>query len=144
MKKWLCGICCLTVLLSLVSCNQAENEHQTEMNQNTGTLDISVYCYGPNPYGEGVVDYLQNETVQRIEEKYNVKFSTLYPNWDKESDILEQLFRTETYCDLMYISSPMGYQGGDEVAVADNVFWDLTDYIETYMPNYYKIIHSDP
>ena len=144
MKKWLSGICCLTVLLSLVSCNQAEDEHQTEMNQNTDTLDISVYCYGPNPYGEGVVDYLQNETVQRIEEKYNVKFSTLYPNWDKESDILEQLFRTETYCDLMYISSPMGYQGGDEVAVADNVFWDLTDYIETYMPNYYKIIHSDP
>lgn len=145
MKKWLCYAGCFTMLLTSVACQRIDTDQQTEIRQNNnGTLDISLYCYGPNPYGEGVVDYLENETIQRIEEKYNVQFSTLYPNWGKESDILEDLFRTGNYYDLMYITAPMGYQGGDEAAVSDDVFWDLTPYIEEYMPNYYRIIHSNP
>ena len=41
-------------------------------------------------HSEQKVEHLRYiaDALLEAQEKYNVKFSTLYPNWDKESDIL--------------------------------------------------------
>lgn len=106
---------------------------------------ISVYCLGPD--GITIWDYTQNETVQRLEERYGVKFSFFHPIWENSSKELEEMFRKGDYCDIIYLNGTASgqetYKGGAGAAVSDGVFWDLTDYVQLYMPNYCKWIHSD-
>lgn len=107
---------------------------------------ISIYCLGPD--GITMSDYSQNETIQRLEEQYGVEFSFHHPIvWENSSDELEEMFRKGDYCDIIYsnglTTDKDAYKGGAGAAVSDGVFWDLTDYVQLYMPNYSQLIQSD-
>ena len=61
-------------------------------------------------------------------------------NKTQESDQFNLIVASGDYPDIL----PGGdYSGGVEAAYEEEVFMDLSDYLEEYMPNYWKIVNSD-
>lgn len=121
----------------------AENGADTEGRDDFAGLRREVSLFGLGPGEDSVADYNQNETILRLEERYDVDIVFRYSGWSSDAEAAENMFRKGDYCDVLYLNDWFSYKGGSDAAVADGVFWDLTDYVQMYMPNYYKLIHSD-
>ena len=65
MRKILCFVCCIVILLCCVSCNHSGKMIESEDTKKDDHLDISIYCLGPDV--KGITDYSENETIRRIE-----------------------------------------------------------------------------
>lgn len=133
------------MLLCMISCRQqnSEKSNSTTATQNdTGQKVISIYCLGPD--GSIISSYEDNLMVQKLEEAQNFKFDIYHPDWSAASEDFEKMFRSGEYYNVLHMSNMITYKGGDDAGVEDGVFWELTGYIEKYMPNYYQLIHSDP
>lgn len=103
----------------------------------------SISVFYPEENSGIIDDYSDNETIKKVEEKYGVSFSFYHGTWGEEEKAVEKMFSSGGYCDLMYMSHGLSYKGGDEAAVNAGVYRDLTDMVETNMPNYYALIQSD-
>ena len=141
MKKLVAILLSMLLILSLISCNKGEvksgEEAKTETVEVTWWIsrgeDSTYYMsYDDNP----AVKYL--ETLDFNGKKVDLKF--LVPVTGAERDNFNTLLMTEEYAkifDMSYCTSTA------TELYEDNIIWDLTPYIEEYMPNYSRII-KDP
>lgn len=143
MKRRLALLLIMGMLLAMTSCSQKNSERSTSATQGSdGQKVISIYCLGPD--GSVISNYKDNLMIQKIEETQNFRLKMIHPDWSSATGDFDKMFQIEDYCNVIYMFNATTYRGGDDAGVEDGVFWDLTDYIETYMPNYDKLIHSDP
>lgn len=97
-------------------------------------------------YNPQVQDYVQdmsdNLFYQELEELsgIHVEFQLYHPSVVEEQFNLQ--IAAENYCDV-YCEYGAGYTGGLDGGVDDDVFLDLSDLIEEYMPNYYSYLQED-
>ena len=141
MKKLVAILLSMLLILSLFSCNKGEvksgEEAKTETVEVTWWIsrgeDSTYYMsYDDNP----AVKYL--ETLDFNGKKVDLKF--LVPVTGAERDNFNTLLMTEEYAkifDMSYCTSTA------TELYEDDIIWDLTPYIEEYMPNYSRII-KDP
>ena len=141
MKKLVAILLSMLLILSLISCNKGEvksgEEAKTETVEVTWWIsrgeDSTYYMsYDDNP----AVKYL--ETLDFNGKKVDLKF--LVPVTGAERDNFNTLLMTEEYAkifDMSYCTSIA------TELYEDDIIWDLTPYIEEYMPNYSRII-KDP
>ena len=141
MKKLVAILLSMLLILSLISCNKGEvksgEEAKTETVEVTWWIsrgeDSTYYMsYDDNP----AVKYL--ETLDFNGKKVDLKF--LVPVTGAERDNFNTLLMTEEYAkifDMSYCTSTA------TELYEDDIIWDLTPYIEEYMPNYSRII-KDP
>ena len=141
MKKLVAILLSMLLILSLISCNKGEvksgEEAKTETVEVTWWIsrgeDSTYYMsYDDNP----AVKYL--ETLDFNGKKVDLKF--LVPVTGTERDNFNTLLMTEEYAkifDMSYCTSTA------TELYEDDIIWDLTPYIEEYMPNYSRII-KDP
>ena len=87
--------------------------------------------------------YEENETVRKLEEKLDVDFSFMILPWAEQEGVLDRMFGSGELLDVLILSENVNYRGGVSAAVRDGVYWDLTDYVEKYMPNYTSLINTD-
>ena len=141
MKKLVAILLSMLLILSLISCNKGEvksgEEAKTETVEVTWWIsrgeDSTYYMsYDDNP----AVKYL--ETLDFNGKKVDLKF--LVPVTGAERENFNTLLMTEEYAkifDMSYCTSTA------TELYEDDIIWDLTPYIEEYMPNYSRII-KDP
>ena len=141
MEKLVAILLSMLLIFSLISCNKGEvksgEEAKTETVEVTWWIsrgeDSTYYMsYDDNP----AVKYL--ETLDFNGKKVDLKF--LVPVTGAERDNFNTLLMTEEYAkifDMSYCTSTA------TELYEDDIIWDLTPYIEEYMPNYSRII-KDP
>ena len=141
MKKLVAILLSMFLILSLISCNKGETKSGEEAKTETVEVtwwisrgeDSTYYMsYDDNP----AVKYL--ETLDFNGKKVDLKF--LVPVTGAERDNFNTLLMTEEYAkifDMSYCTSTA------TELYEDDIIWDLTPYIEEYMPNYSRII-KDP
>ena len=141
MKKLVAILLSMLLILSLISCNKGETKSGEEAKTETVEVtwwisrgeDSTYYMsYDDNP----AVKYL--ETLDFNGKKVDLKF--LVPVTGAERDNFNTLLMTEEYAkifDMSYCTSTA------TELYEDDIIWDLTPYIEEYMPNYSRII-KDP
>ncbi len=138
MKRRISLLLCLALLLSvLAGCGggSAAGGDAQEITWWIATGEDSTYyaSYDDNP----AVKYL--ETLQFNGQNIDLKFSV--PVAGAELDNFNTLMSTEAYTDLM----DMSYSNtGAAELYADDIIWDLTPYVEQYMPNYWALINDYP
>ena len=137
MKRSISLLLCLVMLLSLLAgCGGGETAGDVqEITWWIGTGEDSTYyaSYEENP----AVKYL--ETMQFNGQNIDLKFSV--PVAGAELDNFNTLMATEEYTDLMDMS--FSTSGASEL-YEDGIIWDLTPYVEQYMPNYWALINEYP
>ena len=133
----------LAVLLLTVACAGETAQTGTE-SDNVKTVKISYWIpkgedssyydsYDENP----VVKYL--ETLTYNENRIDLHFLT--PVAGSELDNFNTLLATEEYADIMDMSySTVSAKELHE----DGYIYDLTDYIDAYMPNYKSVLDRNP
>ncbi len=137
MKKTLLFLAVSLLALLLVSCGGSEKQQEEETIEVTWWIprgeDSTYYMsYEDNP----AVKYL--ETLTFNGKKVDLKF--VIPISGSERDNFNTLLMTEDYCkifDMSYSTSSV------EELYRDGVIWDLTPYMEEYMPNYMSILKGD-
>ncbi len=92
-----------------------------------------------NPLAE---DFSEVYLFQRMTEMTNVEMKFISPNEDTAAESLNILLASGDAPDVMAYFN-MYYSGTLEGAIADELILDLADYVETYMPNYYRIISEN-
>lgn len=144
-RKW--GMIIIAVVLFCSGCSGENIEveetvkEQIEVFGDSGQLKLSVY--NPEASDENVPDYSENESIIKFAEKHNISFCFYQSAWGEEAQDVEEMFFSRKFFDIMYLPASISYKGGSDQAVKDNVFWDLTEYVEKYMPNYCRLIQSD-
>lgn len=68
------------------------------------------------------------------------RLSFIHPAKGQAKDNFNLLVAGGDIPDIMYMSK---YAGGEIAALEDGVYADLTDYVEKYMPNYWKYLSED-
>ena len=137
MKRSFSLLLCLVMLLSLLAgCGGggAAGDVQ-EITWWIAVGEDSTYyaSYDDNP----AVKYL--ETLQYNGQNVDLKFSV--PVAGAELDNFNTLMATEEYTDIMDMAHST--TGAAEL-FEDGIIWDLTPYVEQYMPNYQKLIDENP
>ena len=137
MKKAVFAVLIVLAMVCLVSCGESGKKSAKDTLEITWWIpkaeDSTYYMsYEENP---GV---RQLETMEFNGHKVNLKFTV--PISGSERDNFNTLMMTEDYKMLFDMSfctsSPMEL-------LEDGVIWDLTPYMEEYMPHYMQIIRSD-
>jgi len=140
MKRFLFVILCVSMLLSTTSCGNAGGD-----GAGTGdTVPISFWI----PVGEDSTYYMsyeENPGVKYFETlEFNgnkIDLSFVVPIAGSERDNFNTLLATEEYSDLMYMS--FSTISAAEM-LADEIIYDLTPYMEEYMPNYMAYLEKFP
>ncbi len=84
---------------------------------------------------------LENQQVWKwLAENTGLTFELTVVSKDNETDKFNLMVASGDYTDIVPASD---YSTGVEAAYEDEVYLDLTDYIEEYMPNYWTIINAD-
>jgi len=137
MKRSISLLLCLVMLLSLLAgCGGGGSAGDAqEITWWIGTGEDATYyaSYDENP----AVKYL--ETMQFNGQNIDLKFSV--PVAGAELDNFNTLMATEEYTDLMDMS--FSTSSASEL-FEDGIIWDLTPYVEQYMPNYWALINEYP
>lgn len=137
MKRSVSLLLCLLMVLSLFAAcgGNPGGSNGQEITWWIATGEDSTYyaSYDENP----AVKYL--ETMQYNGENIDLKFSV--PVAGAELDNFNTLMATEEYTDIM----DMAYSTtGAAELYEDGIIWDLTPYVDQYMPNYKKLIDENP
>lgn len=134
-------------MIGSVSCSRSSLKVEN-LNTGDGNVDdkdsvFEISVFYPEDTDSAVIDYSENETVRRLEEEYHIKFDFHHAKWGEEKSAIEDMFSSGDYCDLVYLTEELSYKGGDEGALKDGAYYDLTELVQEYMPNYYALIQSD-
>ena len=134
-------------MIGSVSCSRSSLKVEN-LNTGDGNVDnkdsvFEISVFYPEDTDSAVVDFSENETVRRLEEEYHIKFDFHHAKWGEEKSAIEDMFSSGDYCDLVYLTEELSYKGGDEGALKDGAYYDLTELVQEYMPNYYALIQSD-
>ena len=142
MKKLLAIICIISMLAGITACGSSDSGKNGDQ---SGALSISWWI----PAGEDssyYPTYDDNPCIKYIEQnltfngqKINLTF--LVPTSGAELDNFNTLLATDEYADILDLSRSK--MSATEL-YEDEVLWDLTPYIEQYMPNYMKSLEANP
>ena len=89
-------------------------------------------------YPNGMADLI---IYQAAEEKTGVHIDYTPLSTSQSNEQFNVIMASGTYPDL--IGWGLNYTGGDDTAVEQDIYLDLTEYIPQYAPNYFKILGSD-
>ncbi len=131
----------VVMLLSIFALAGCAGKEQTDPD---GALNINYWI----PVGEDSTYYLSYEDnpavkyMERMEfngRKIDLNFTI--PISGSELDNFNTLLATDEYADIM----DMSFSNNSATEMyEDGIIWDLTPYIEKYMPNYMKILNNNP
>ena len=79
-------------------------------------------------------------SIQELERVTGVTLNFIHPSSGEEKENFNLLVAGGYVPDIMYTTS---YAGGNIAGVEDGVYMDLTDYVEKYMPKYWKLLSED-
>ena len=103
-------------------------------------LKITAFAQGPN---DTVYDNdSENKFFQALAKHSNVTFDFTHPVYGNEQTEFDLMISSGEYTDLVW-GGARYYKGGEDAAVDDGVFYDLTPYIEKYMPNYMALVNGN-
>lgn len=91
-------------------------------------------------------DNMEDYTVLKdLEKLLNCKFEFMSPPIGQESDNFSVLMASDKLPDMIFCNGiDSYYPGGIEMAYADKILFDYTDYInDTYTPNFNRLVMSD-
>ena len=93
----------------------------------------------------GMQDYNDSLAYQWLEEQTGIHIEWIHPATGTSREAFNLLFASDDMPDLIYnsIANKMVYPTGHDMAIADGVYANLKDY-EDLMPNYMKVINSNP
>jgi len=86
---------------------------------------------------------IENPAYNQIFENTNVKMEFIVPTSGEEESQFNLLIASGKYPDFIISGKQYVYPGGFDQAIEDGAFFDLTDYAEEYMPNYWRVIHEN-
>lgn len=96
-------------------------------------------------YGSWENDYLSDITdmwnVQQAREFTGVQVEYSVCSRATETESVNLMYASGSYCDMINFMGN-AYKGGHAAAVADDIYLDLTDYVEKYAPNYSFLING--
>lgn len=78
---------------------------------------------------------------QELEKRTNVVIDYIHCSGTAATEMRNLMYASEEYADM--IMDPSSYVGGLEKGYEDEVYIDLTEYLEEYAPNYYALINSN-
>ncbi len=149
MKRYLSILIGVLMLLTLlIGCSSQGNTGDRDQNQPSGAeqkpLEISWWI----PTGEDATyysSYEENPAVRYLEsltyQGKKIKLRFTVPIAGAEAENFNTLLATESYDDIM----TMTYSTVSAAELyEDGVIYDLTDYVETYMPNYLAVLNANP
>lgn len=126
----MCAVLAVSVGVTAAGCNK------TEEDMNSFTIWL------PHEVPDGYTSYNELAVYKKLEEISGMKVTYVHGTY---SDV-QQLWAGdyEEYDAIMLSDSVVNgkYPGGLEKAVSDDVFWDLTDYIEESMPEYMNSLET--
>lgn len=76
------------------------------------------------------------------QERTGVNFSFILANFFTQSDEFNLMAAAGNYPAVMNAVANL-YTGGADAAIDDEIFFDMTDYLEEYAPNYYAMVHAN-
>lgn len=100
----------------------------------TGNFTVSTFSYD-------VID--NNPALQKIFDNTNVKIDFVIPTTGEEVSQFNLMIASGNYSDIIIGNAATQYPGGMDQAIDDGVFMDLTPYLESHLPNYYKKISAN-
>ena len=101
------------------------------------------FSLGATNMGE-MKDYNDADYYQWLEEKTNVHIEWIHPVEGSEQESFNLLFASDEMPDMIenFTSGKLNYQSGPDVAIADEIYLDLTELCDEYAPNYMALINS--
>lgn len=150
----------LTVILAftmIISCvktpEESSSKPQSETQASTGEVleeltlpltenkeELTVWTLYMNNF---VPDPNDLPGVQKLEEITNVHINWIPVGLAELVEKFTQLMVSRNLPDIIYISG-MEFPGGVQQGIDDGFLMDVTDLVAKYMPNYRKILYSDP
>ncbi len=132
------------------ACTGAENKSQAAADSSlageNGQKALTITAMSQGPQDNIITNFADNEFFINLAEKTGVSIEFVHPVYGNESTEFDLMVASGDYTDLVWaIGSSTGtspYKGGNDAAVEDGVFRDLTPYVEEYMPNYWALINS--
>ena len=103
------------------------------------TLDI--WCPIQPPAAKYITSYNEQEIYTEISKNTGVKTNYIHPALGQEGEQLGLLIASEDLPDIIQLRNL--YSGGASSGVDDGIFYDLTDLVKTYAPDYYALITRD-
>lgn len=129
---------------TICGCSNNSNDNASNANPDSGSeeakqITVTAFTQGP---GEIISNFGENEFFQHLAERTGVTIEFQHAVTGNEQQELDLMFSSGEYADII-MSYGSEYKGGDDAAVEDGVYRDLTDYVEEYMPNYWALINSN-
>ncbi len=106
---------------------------------------VTFTAWHTNPTSDpslGITTINDIEAVQRLEAKTNVHIEWDVPASGTETDTFNLMITSGEYPDLIFAITSY-YKGGVDKAITDGVIIPLNDMIETYAPDYMKLISQN-
>lgn len=114
-----------------------ENAEEKEIDMSE-TLDITLFSQADD-VSEDV--YYDNEVFKYFQDKYNLNIKYQFPPQGSEAEQLNMMFNTGDYTDLIDLS----FNTESLTSLSeDGVLYNLTPYMEAYMPNYVAFLEANP
>lgn len=123
------------LLLGISGVGQADTTYPMD-----GNWEFTSWFELPGLNSPYVTNASEIPAIQELQKVTGVKFNFIHPTSGQAKENFNLLIAGGEVPDIMYLSM---YAGGDMIAVEDGIYADLTDYVEKYMPNYWKLFSSD-
>jgi len=88
-------------------------------------------------------DRNEHPVYQEYEKRTGIHIDFIHPPVGQDVEAFNVLMASGEYPDMINVNGGR-YIGGESAGVDDGVFVDLTKYIPTYAPDYYKLVTGDP
>jgi putative aldouronate transport system substrate-binding protein len=95
-----------------------------------------------NHYGV-IDDFNENEFFQELERRTGVHLKFISPPLEKEQEVYNEMIASGEFADI-YTHDGNVYPDGWDAAVDDDIYLDLTPYLNTYLKDYNKARLSNP
>ncbi len=92
----------------------------------------------------GIIDdFGENEFFKELERRTGVNFEFVMPELEKEQEVYNEMVASGEMADII-THDGNAYPDGWDAAVDDELYLDLTPYLETYLKDYNRLRTSDP
>lgn len=125
--------------------DNADNEVQTAVSEypiaEPGTVTLRYWVTLNNSASKFIESYSDNTAAQQAEKDTGVKIEYIHPAISQEQEQFNLMIVSGDYPDIM--GNSQFYKGGEFQGMYDGVFADLSEYLPTYAPDYWKLIEED-
>ena len=152
MKKFIAALLVVMTVGSLLFAGGAAEEATTgaipERDVNTplypieGTPKFTYWTPINSNCTKYISSYNENEAYQEIQRRTGVELQFIHPVAGQEKVQFNLIMASGELPDIMQEASL--YEGGEEQGFRDGAFVDLTPYLPTYAPDYWKLLQDDP